>query len=51
MCLISILFSSLQEDGSGKPSILDKDKVAGTLLEMAGKKLYSKDIREAPDES
>ena len=33
------------------PSILDKDKSASALLEMAGKKLYSKDIRETPEEN
>ena len=31
-------------------SILDRDKTAAALLEMAGRKLHSKELRQAPKE-
>ena len=36
-----------QSDGVGQ-SILDKDKVAGHILEMAGKSRHSEGLRELP---
>lgn len=40
---------SLQTD-SRQPSILDKDKVAGHILELAGKTRHSEGLREPPPE-
>lgn len=34
---------------ASRPSILDKDKVAATLLEMAGKTRHSEGLREPED--
>lgn len=55
-CVYSVLTTagtisdlSVQE-GSNHPSILDKDKTATALLEMAGKTIHSAGLRE-PEES
>ena len=41
-------FSIQSQEEDGNTSILDKDKTAAALLEMAGRKLHSKELREAP---
>ena len=40
----SIFCACVQDGGGG--SILDKDKIAHRLLEMAGKKMHSEGLRE-----
>lgn len=39
------------QEGVSQKSILDKDKVAGHLLEMAGKTRHSEGLREPPEDS
>ena len=45
--LFMVLIYSTQE-GEGR-SILDKDKIAHRILEMAGKKMHSEGLREEKD--
>jgi len=37
------------QEGEGR-SILDKDKIAHRILEMAGKKMHSEGLREEKDD-
>ena len=39
------------QEGGGQVSILDKDKAAGHLLEMAGKTRHSEGLREPSEDS
>ena len=39
------------QGGSGRPSILDKDKAATAILEMAGKTIHSKGLREPEEDT
>ena len=49
MCISSV--TCAVQEGGGQVSILDKDKAAGHLLEMAGKIRHSEGLREPPEDS
>ena len=44
--IVLVQFLDFNQDDEASVSILDRDKTAAALLEMAGKKLHSKELRQ-----